>query len=382
MKRVLVVSLVFLVNTTFAFAGAGTSTMAAAAFSFSLTVSDGAGGSQVLQLGVDPAATDAIDAALGESERPPSPPSGVFDARLIGDDIAVSGLGQGVVHDYREGDAALSGTRVHEIKYQVGSGTAITIQWDLPSWATGVLQDFFGGAIVNESMSGSGSYVVTNPGVLTKLKVTITYVPPLPVQLVDLGYSVMPGGSVTLQWKTLSEVNNYGFIVQRKLVDGAEYMDVTEGFLPGKGTTLDPQTYSFTERGSLMPGKYAYRLKQVDLDGTVHYSGSLMVTVGVTEVDGTELEEKAPRKFALAQNHPNPFNPATRIRFTVESPTRATVVVYSALGTEVATVFDGNAEPGRFYQAVFYGTGLASGVYFYRLTTAHHTEVKRMLLVR
>ena len=58
-----------------------------------LSVTDGAGGIQELRFGLDPAATDTIDAPLGEAEMPPPPPLGIFDARFIGNDIGVD-IGQ------------------------------------------------------------------------------------------------------------------------------------------------------------------------------------------------------------------------------------------------------------------------------------------------
>jgi hypothetical protein len=124
----------------------------AAAYSFPVTVSDGAGGSQTLWIGVDPSGTDGIDAVLGEVEQPPCPPAGVFDARLIGDDVFISGMGEGVLADYRQGGANFTGFCEHELKYQVGKGTTITIAWDLPAWAIGHLQDLISGNIVNVTM--------------------------------------------------------------------------------------------------------------------------------------------------------------------------------------------------------------------------------------
>ena len=135
----------------------------------SLTVSDGSGGSQQLRFGLDPSATDGIDGALGESELPPMPPSGVFDARFIGDDIGLS-LGQGILKDYRQGSAATSGVRIYEIKYQVGIGASIVISWNLPNGVTGRLQDVIVGTLIDQAMSGSGSYTVSNPGGFSKLK--------------------------------------------------------------------------------------------------------------------------------------------------------------------------------------------------------------------
>lgn len=143
-----------------------------------ITVTDGAGGTQELRFGLDPAATDGRDAGLGEVESPPPPPVGVFDARFIGTDIGID-LGQGQTSDFRAKPAptgtTLVETVVHEFSYQVGTGTQITISWDLPSGVTGLLEDLINGTLVNESMDGTDSHTETNPGGISKLKMTITY---------------------------------------------------------------------------------------------------------------------------------------------------------------------------------------------------------------
>jgi hypothetical protein len=149
----------------------------AQAMDIAITINDGtSSGTKILNFGIDPAATDGIDAALGESELPPTPPAGVFDARFIGTDIGKN-LGQGLARDYRQGTVTAKVTHVHELAYQLGAGTVITIIWSLPDSVKGVLEDLFGGILVKKTMSGKDSLKVTNPSVLNKLKMTITYSP-------------------------------------------------------------------------------------------------------------------------------------------------------------------------------------------------------------
>lgn len=81
----------------------------------SLNVTDGFA-SKELKYGLDPTATDGIDPALDETEQPPSPPTGVFDARFIGDDIGITTMGQGLVKDYRFGYDTTRGQRIQETK--------------------------------------------------------------------------------------------------------------------------------------------------------------------------------------------------------------------------------------------------------------------------
>jgi hypothetical protein len=144
------------------------------AIDLALTVTDGAGAGKELRFGIDGTATDAIDLSLGEVELPPPPPAGIFDARFSGANIGVV-MGQGTLRDYRKGEMSVGGTSLHEIRYQVGGGTSITISWDLPAGVSGLLQDFLGGIAVNRVMNGSGSVTVTNPNAITSLKMTIVY---------------------------------------------------------------------------------------------------------------------------------------------------------------------------------------------------------------
>jgi hypothetical protein len=82
------------------------------------------------------------------------------------------------------------------------------------------------------------------------------------------------------------------------------------------------------------------------------------------------------------QNYPNPFNPATEIKFSVEKPEVAKVIVYNVIGQEVARLFDGLAEVGRYYRIKFDASNLESGVYFYRVITSSQSEIKKMILLK
>jgi hypothetical protein len=99
----------------------------------------------------------------------------------------------------------------------------------------------------------------------------------------------------------------------------------------------------------------------------------------------TDVEESSlPFAFSLHQNFPNPFNPSTKIKFTIPSvETRHSVSlrVYDVLGREVATLVNENLQPGS-YKVTFDATGLASGVYFYRLQAGEFTQTNRMMLMR
>ncbi len=197
---------------------------------------------------------------------------------------------------------------------------------------------------------------------------------PLPIQLSSFTASGSTGNAVQLSWVTLSEVNNYGFIVERSASATSGYHAIS-ALIAGNGTTSERHTYSFVDAAPMASEPY-YRLKQTDLNGAVHYSEPVNL-YGTTGVDVT-----APAVFALSQNYPNPFNPTTQIRFTVEKSAQTTLELYNILGQKVMTLFNGVAEVGRYYTIRLDAGQLASGIYLYKLQSDKQTAVKRLMLVK
>lgn len=197
---------------------------------------------------------------------------------------------------------------------------------------------------------------------------------PLPVQLASFSATYVTNVGVRLDWMTISEINNYGFEVQRSAQRGSGYASVSP-VIPGHGTTNEPRMYTFTENG-VPSGQWFYRLKQIDLDGSIHFSEPVSVDVL------TSVAEVAPREFMLHQNFPNPFNPSTQIRFTVEHPAATKLEVFNLLGAKVATLFDGIAEPGRSYTISFDAQNLSSGMYLYRLESGNRIQLRKLTFVK
>lgn len=187
---------------------------------------------------------------------------------------------------------------------------------------------------------------------------------PLPVELVSFAANVADG-KVKLSWITASEINNRGFEVERNS-DGS-FKSI--GFVDGKGTTNERQSYSFIDNNP-GTGVVQYRLKQVDFNGTYSYSN-------VVEVDLS-----TPVNFDLAQNYPNPFNPSTTIRYSIANAVNVSLVIYNTLGEEVMTLVNNQfTEPG-VYNVVFDASNLASGTYIYRLTAGDFVMTKKMVLTK
>jgi M6 family metalloprotease-like protein len=198
--------------------------------------------------------------------------------------------------------------------------------------------------------------------------------PPLPIQLTGFYATRQGGNTVLLQWSTLTETNNYGFEVLRSHDLASGYEKVPNSFVRGSGTTLEPQTYSYTD--STGGGQQYYRLKQIDLGGSYHLTEPIFVGIA------TAVEEETPTVFSLSQNYPNPFNPTTNIAFSVEQPGHTTLDVFDLLGRRVTRLYEGRAESRSTYQVTFDASDLSAGLYVYVLTSRGNREVKRALLVR
>jgi mono/diheme cytochrome c family protein len=204
------------------------------------------------------------------------------------------------------------------------------------------------------------------------------YVPtePLPIQLASFGGAVVNGNMVHLEWMTMTEVNNLGFYVERRWGNETSFTTIS-ALVPGAGTTTEPQNYEYLDTALARTGLYHYRLRQQDLDGTLHYSGVIDISVATLAAG-----DVFPAEYRVLQNYPNPFNPVTTITFSVEKAERTTVSVYNALGQEVARLFDKIASPGQYYSLLFDGAGLAGGVYLCRIATPYRSEVRKMLLLK
>lgn len=187
----------------------------------------------------------------------------------------------------------------------------------------------------------------------------------LPVELVSFT-SKLSGNRVNLLWETATEIDNYGFRVQRKPENSLTF--TTIGFVEGSGTSNSPKYYSFTDN-LVNEGKYSYRLKQVDNDGASEYSPEITV------------EYLAPREFSLKQNYPNPFNPSTVISFSLLTDGFARLEVFDGLGRNVQVLLNENRKAG-LNEVVFHAENLPGGVYFYRLISGGRTVTKQMILLK
>ncbi len=217
---------------------------------------------------------------------------------------------------------------------------------------------------------------------------------PLPVQL--LSFTARAAQLTTyLRWSTATETNNYGFETERREIrqiftdshrsgsrNDARYQTdrnqsqhlasgwTTIGFVAGAGTSTTPREYIFTDHLAT-PGRYAYRIKQIDSDGTFEYFYAAEVEVGLAE-----------RQFNLFEPYPHPFNPSTTIDFTLPDDGPAKLKLYDLLGREIQTLFDQEAMGGRLYRVHFDAKALPSGLYILQLQAGGEMRTRKLLLTK
>jgi Secretion system C-terminal sorting domain len=190
----------------------------------------------------------------------------------------------------------------------------------------------------------------------------------LPVELTSFTVTISRESAI-LTWATATESNNYSFEIERRAFKISNWVKV--GFVAGNGTSSKEHSYSYTDK-NVSSGTYAYRLKQIDNNGTFKYSSEAEVTINV------------PTCYALGQNYPNPFNPTTTISYdipAVGSQHVMTMKVYDIVGREVAILVNETKEAGS-YKVTFKASKLASGVYFYRLQAGNYSSVKKLVLMK
>ena len=113
-------------------------------------------------------------------------------------------------------------------------------------------------------------------------------------------------------------------------------------------------------------------------------NNNIQVATGVIPLSTVNIAYRnviRPDEYALLQNYPNPFNPATQISFHLPVAGQVILEVFNINGQKVTTLLNGKLESG-FHSVAFDGSTVASGIYFYRLTSGEYIETKKMLLLK
>ena len=186
----------------------------------------------------------------------------------------------------------------------------------------------------------------------------------IPVELNSFS-AIGNNSEVELNWSTATETNNQGFEIERMLQD-SQFENIA--YVPGFGTSTELHYYNYIDKG-LTVGKYSYRLKQIDFNGSFEYSNAV------------EVEITKPYEYSLLQNYPNPFNPSTKISWQSPVGSWQIIKVYGVLGNEITTLINEYRPAGK-YNMEFSAAALPGGVYFYRLQAGSFVQTKKMILLK
>ena len=200
---------------------------------------------------------------------------------------------------------------------------------------------------------------------------------PLPVELISFTAKII-GKRIHLSWQTATEINNYGFEIERMSdVKGQKSEEwVILGFVNGNGNSNSQKDYTFIDNNPVGSGEIKYRLKQIDNNGKFEYSSVINVFFSVND-------------FELYQNYPNPFNPNTTISWQSPVDGIVSIKIYDILGNELKELINEFKSAGK--QEIKFETnhinyGMASGVYIYKIEIKNnellYTMNKKMTLIK
>ncbi|HMN17711.1 MAG TPA: T9SS type A sorting domain-containing protein [Ignavibacteriaceae bacterium] len=187
---------------------------------------------------------------------------------------------------------------------------------------------------------------------------------PLPVELTSFSATKI-GKDIKLTWNTSTEINNFGFEIERSVFKG-EWNKI--GFVNGNGNSNSPKNYSFVD-DKTSTGRYSYRLKQIDNDGQFEYSK-------VIEIDVSGVKE-----YELTQNYPNPFNPTTTIQYSLPQTGMVRLTLYNVLGEEIRTLVNEIKDAGT-HTLNINADNLNSGIYIYRIESGSFVQSRKMTIIK
>ncbi|MCE1165679.1 MAG: M28 family peptidase [Bacteroidetes bacterium] len=214
---------------------------------------------------------------------------------------------------------------------------------------------------------------MNHPGYVAKMKLNIT----LNHQNDgDLIIQLQQPGSAAANMTQRNGEGGQNFI--NTTFDDDAALSISQGTPPFTGS-FKPITSLTTFRGLPLTNQWVLRITDVMSGNT----GTLMNWCLIAKVTASVNvnEEGVPEKYYLSQNYPNPFNSSTRINYSIPKNGDVNIKIYDILGREVRTLTDGYHEAGN-YAIVFNAGEMASGIYFYRLSSGNYSEIKRMVIVK
>jgi len=260
-----------------------------------------------------------------------------------------------------------------------GFAAAATVTFDVvPSGSATVTQTDNMDGTLTLTASGTGSAtasVTATDGTTTTDPIVIQFQEQVPVELASFVGELVEN-QVVLNWATASQTNNAGFRVLRSTDQGT--FEAVSELIDGAGTTDALMNYSFTDESLPAAEQVFYVLEQIDLDGTIHRSNPIEVSLGARFLD-------LPTEFATAV-YPNPFNPSTTVSYDLPADAQVSIVIYDAIGQEIRQLVNDAHSVGRY--SVQWdardnlGRSVGSGVYIAKIRAGQFSATQKMLLLK
>ena len=202
----------------------------------------------------------------------------------------------------------------------------------------------------------------------------------LPVELTSFEVLDTRDNGITLHWITESEINNLGFILDRRTptIDWIEIASfVTDTELQGQGSVSHQTIYTYTDNTVIDNEVYDYRIADVDYDGNKEYHSLQLMGISPASI---------PITYVLHQNYPNPFNPITTLSYDLPVDGLVNITIYDMMGRQVKTLINDQQTAG--YRSVQWdgtndnGSPVSAGLYLYTIQAGEFRQTKKMVLLK
>lgn len=313
----------------------------------------------------------------------------IFDNGGLGIDLGADGITE---NDTDDDDTGANGLLNFPIITSVTAGST-NIDGTFSSTPNSTFElDFYGNSRCNDSGNGEGQYYLGSTRVNTDSEGEATF---------SVSFEETFGivsATATDSAGSTSEFSDCGEISDSSVLSRISIEPDSIRILPGSTFQFSARGFDIFNRDVSFATEWSATGGAVDANG-MYTAGNETGLFQVTAVDpATQIQAQAtieialtvsveddngtiPGEYSLYQNYPNPFNPSTTISFDIPRSSDVQLIVYDLLGRQVASLASGNFPAGQ-HSVRFDASGLASGIYIYRLHAGSFVEMKKLLLIK
>ncbi|MBI3195177.1 MAG: T9SS type A sorting domain-containing protein [Ignavibacteriae bacterium] len=164
-----------------------------------------------------------------------------------------------------------------------------------------------------------------------------------------------------------------------------QFSDANNGWISGQGGTIlyttNGGTNWLSQTTNTTKDLYSIFFVNQNTGWAVGDSGIILKTTSGGVLSVEQRDDLIPSQFTLSDNYPNPFNPTTKISFSIPAMSFVSIKIFDVLGKEVATIVNEELSAGNYTQE-WNAQGIESGVYFYQIQAGTYVETKKLILLR